>query len=302
MKGFIKSIILFLIPIVVLAISLEIRIRHIPNSYELKSEYLENKAERIETLILGSSHSFYGINPKYFTAPAFNMSNVSQSPDVDLAILKSYEHQLTNLKTVVIRLSYDTLFEQLKLSPEDWRLKDYKLYTNVDLDYTLKHNSEVLAMGLKQSLEVLKNEYFNNTPLLNCDSLGFGKVKSQLKTIDLDNAGRIAAKRHTISSWHLLHKNSEVFKKIIEHCNQRHIKVLVVTPPAYKSYVNNLNTNQVDKMVETGIYLGEKYENCSYHNFMTRLNLIHSDFYDADHLNSLGAKKFSLILNSLIEN
>ncbi|MDC0009398.1 hypothetical protein OAE03_02430, partial [Winogradskyella sp.] len=248
------------------------------------------------------SHSFYGINPKYFTAPAFNMSNVSQSPDVDLAILKSYEHQLTNLKTVVIRLSYDTLFEQLKLSPEDWRLKDYKLYTNVDLDYTLKHNSEVLAMGLKQSLEVLKNEYFNNTPLLNCDSLGFGKVKSQLKTIDLDNAGRIAAKRHTISSWHLLHKNSEVFKKIIEHCNQRHIKVLVVTPPAYKSYVNNLNTNQVDKMVETGIYLGEKYENCSYHNFMTRLNLIHSDFYDADHLNSTGAKKFSLILNSLIEN
>ncbi|MDC0007107.1 hypothetical protein OAE07_03965, partial [Winogradskyella sp.] len=62
------------------------------------------------------------------------------------------------------------------------------------------------------------------------------------------------------------------------------------------------NTNQVDKMVETGIYLGEKYENCSYHNFMTRLNLIHSDFYDADHLNSTGAKKFSLILNSLIEN
>ena len=302
MKGFIKSIILFLIPILVLAISLEITIRHIPNSYELKSEYLENNAERIETLILGSSHSFYGINPKYFTAPAFNMSNVSQSPDVDLAILKSYEHQLTNLKTVVIRLSYDTLFEQLKLSPEDWRLKDYKLYTNVDLDYTLKHNSEVLAMGLKQSLEVLKNEYFNNTPLLNCDSLGFGKVKSQLKTIDLDNAGRIAAKRHTISSWHLLHKNSEVFKKIIEHCNQRHIKVLVVTPPAYKSYVNNLNTNQVDKMVETGIYLGETYENCSYHNFMTRLNLIHSDFYDADHLNSTGAKKFSLILNSLIEN
>ncbi|MEN8885928.1 MAG: hypothetical protein ABF246_06020 [Winogradskyella sp.] len=302
MKGFIKSIILFLIPIVVLAIILEITIRHIPNSYELKSEYLENNAERIETIILGSSHSFYGINPKYFTAPAFNMSNVSQSPDVDLAILKSYEHQLTNLKTVVIRLSYDTLFEQLKLSPEDWRLKDYKLYTNVDFDYTLKHNSEVLATGLKQSLEVLKNEYFNNTRLLNCDSLGFGKVKSQLKTIDLDNAGRIAAKRHTISSWHLLHKNSEVFKKIIEHCNQRHIKVLVVTPPAYKSYVNNLNTNQVDKMVETGIYLGETYENCSYHNFMTRLNLIHSDFYDADHLNSTGAKKFSLILNSLIEN
>ncbi|WP_339626865.1 hypothetical protein [uncultured Winogradskyella sp.] len=302
MKGFIKSIILFLIPIVVLAISLETIIRHIPNSYELKSEYLENNAERIETLILGSSHSFYGINPKYFTAPAFNMSNVSQSPDVDLAILKSYEHQLTNLKTVVIRLSYDTLFEQLKLSPEDWRLKDYKLYTNVDLDYTLKHNSEVLAIGLKQSLEVLKNEYFNNMPLLNCDSLGFGKVKSQLKKIDLDNAGRIAAKRHTISSWYLLHKNSEVFKKIIEHCNQRHIKVLVVTPPAYKSYVNNLNTNQVDKMVETGISLGEKYENCSYHNFMTRLNLIHSDFYDADHLNSTGAKKFSLILNSLIEN
>lgn len=302
MKGFIKSIILFLIPIVVLAIILEITIRHIPNSYELKSEYLENNAERIETIILGSSHSFYGINPKYFTAPAFNMSNVSQSPDVDLAILKSYEHQLTNLKTVVIRLSYDTLFEQLKLSPEDWRLKDYKLYTNVDFDYTLKHNSEVLATGLKQSLEVLKNEYFNNTRLLNCDSLGFGKVKSQLKTIDLDNAGRIAAKRHTISSWHLLHKNSEVFKTIVEHCNQLQIKVLVVTPPAYKSYVNNLNTNQVDKMVETGIYLGETYENCSYHNFMTRLNLIHSDFYDADHLNSTGAKKFSLILNSLIEN
>ena len=302
MNLFLKRLFFLFAPIAIVLCVGEYTIRQIPNSYKVKGEYLRKNSSNIETLVLGSSHTYYGVNPKFFESETFNASNVSQSPDVDFAILKSYENDLKHLSTVIIRLSYDTLFEQLKDSPEDWRLKDYKLYTDVDFDYSLNHNSEILSTGTRQALKVLKDYYVDNEPLLNCDSLGWGNDLSNRPKTDLDKVGKLAAKRHTIENWYLLDANIKIFKQLNTWCQLKGIKVILVTPPAYKSYREYLKTDQLNEMIRVGKALDSEFKNCTFYNFMAHQDFNAEDFYDADHLNSAGAKKFSLILNDLIEN
>jgi hypothetical protein len=302
MNLFLKRLLYFITPLLFFLISLEVSVRKIPNSFQLKENYLQSNATEIETLILGSSHTLYGLNPRYFNSHAFNASNKSQSPDVDLAILKSYESLFINLKTLVIRLSYDTLFEQLKNSLEDWRLKDYKLYTSVNFDYKIKHSSEVLSTGTRQALKTLKNNYLDYVPLLHCDTLGWGNDLKLKTKPDLKVVGIKVAKKHTAENWDLLHGNIKNFNEILSWCRERGIEVLLLTPPGYRSYSDNLEEKQLSKMIEVGEQLSLRYNNCTYINFLRSKDFESYDFFDPDHLNEIGAKKFSLIVNSLIEN
>lgn len=302
MSLFLRRILYLFLPFFLLFCFIEYEVRMIPNSYKLKGEYLNNNANTIETLILGSSHTYYGVNPIFFRSKTFNASNVSQSPDVDLAILKSYENQFSNLTTLVIRLSYDTLFEQLKNSPEDWRLKDYKLYTDMNFDYTNKHNFELLSIGTRRSLKVLKDYYFNDKSLLNCDSLGWGNDLNTKSKTKLNKVGLLTAEKHTAKSWELLDDNIKIYNLLMAWCRNRNIQVILVTPPTYKSYRDNLNESQLKKMIQVGNDLNLRYSNCTYYNLIANEDFITEDFYDADHLNAIGAKKFSRIIDSIIEN
>lgn len=61
MKRFLKYYILFPIPLFILIISLEMAIRHVPNPYKYKYEWMQKNAEDVEILVFGSSHSFHSM-------------------------------------------------------------------------------------------------------------------------------------------------------------------------------------------------------------------------------------------------
>ena len=98
MKKFIKRAVIFSIPVVITIICIELLLRKIPNDYRYKNEYLENHSNEIEILFLGSSHVYYGVNPKYITYNSFNAANKSQSLDYDVKILQKFEKKLKNIK------------------------------------------------------------------------------------------------------------------------------------------------------------------------------------------------------------
>ena len=77
MKIFIKKIAIFLILITSIAVISEFLLRRIPNDYSYKRAYLDVQSEDVEILIFGSSHSFFGIDPSYFSDRCFNASHVS---------------------------------------------------------------------------------------------------------------------------------------------------------------------------------------------------------------------------------
>ncbi|NRD24576.1 DUF1574 family protein [Winogradskyella litoriviva] len=300
MKKFITYTVFFICPVIIIMVVMEFALRQIPNDYKLKSEQIELKKEAIETLILGSSHSMYGFNPEYFTNEAYNLSHVSQSIDLDYLLLQKYINELPKLKTIVIRLSYTTLHEQLGETSEAWRQKDYNLYYDLDISNTLKFNSEVLSIKLKNNIKRLRDYYLKNENPISVENSGWAFFNKTKLNKSLDELGVMVAKKHTAKNDKLVEENITYLEKIVKLCGKQNVKVIIVTLPAYKSYRAHLNKSQLEKVISTGVKMYNNYSNCSYLNLIQDENFNENDFYDADHLNTNGAKKLSLFLDDFI--
>ena len=300
MKKFLFHLLKIILPIVVFFLVLEIAIRKIPNDYQIKKEYLEQNAEGINSLILGSSHTFYGINPKYFSKKTFNVAYVSQSLDLDYEILKKYDSKLKNLKTVIIPISYFSLFETLETDVEKWRIKNYVMYYGFKNNYQFTDNFETLNNDIKQNVKKTIKHYLFNKSFITTSNLGWGtnfnsKIKKNLK-------GEITAKKHTVKNFDLYKENLNTLLKIITLCRKKNIEIIFITTPTHKSYYQNLNKIQLEKTTITISNLVNKNSNCYYLNLLKSKKFKSDDFYDADHLNEIGAKKLSLLLDKLSPN
>ena len=302
------SILIFLGPIIFLALFMELSLRKIPNDYLFKKEYLDANANNIKTLVMGSSHSFYGIDPSFFLTNTFNGANISQSLDYDYKILKLYENNLDSLKVLVLPISYFSLYSNLKNTSEHWRIKNYNIYYGMNSTYALEYNAEIFGNNFKNNIGRLSSYYLRNNDNKTSSELGWGTDYSSENSMNLFKTGEIASLRH---SWKDLHsfknspdylENQEILNNIIRWSQKRDVKVLLFTPPAYYTYRQNMIKEQLyntEKVIEQ---IALEYDNCIYYNFFYDTSFTSEDFFDADHLNEIGAKKLSLIINDLICN
>ena len=90
--------------------------------------------------------------------------------------------------------------------------------------------------------------------------------------------------------------------KIIALCKKNNINIVYITTPTDKSYYENLNKIQIEKTIKTITDLVKNNSNCYYLNLLNSEKFTKEDFYDADHLNEIGAKKLSLLLNAEINS
>jgi hypothetical protein len=300
MRRFTKQVLVFVIPVLIIAVAFEVALRQIPNDYEFKSAQLELEKAEIKTLILGSSHSMYGFNPDYFSEPAYNLGHVSQTMDLDYYILKKYIKTLPKLETVVLRLSYTTLHEQLGTGPEDFRLKDYELYYNIEVSNKLKYKSEVLSVKLKNNLSRFKDYYLSHDKMITVQKSGWASFEDEHAKGQIVDLGISVAKKHTTKDNSLVDSNIEFLDNFVKLCKENDVKVFLVTLPAHKSYIENLKASQLKEVISSGETMAKKYTNCTYLNLLEDQSYTEVDFYDADHLNSKGAKKLSLFIDGVI--
>jgi len=276
-------------------------VRQIPNDYSYKKEYLNDNSENIEVLVLGSSHSFYGINPVYFSRTAFNAAHVSQTLNYDYFISNKFKNNLSNLKTLIIPVSYFTLFSQLENGIEDWRVKNYSIYYDCPYHNDIKYNFETAG---EKPLVVLKKllKYVKGSNNITVSELGFGLNFSNSKQSDLIATGKAAAKRHTKANLGLLDTNIELLNKLIAESNINGIRVILFTPPARKSYISNLNEHQLSVMKSSISDIIRRKSTVEYYDFMNDSRFVDNDFKDADHLNGVGAKKLTQIIDQIIQD
>ncbi|MES2863373.1 MAG: hypothetical protein V4666_04585 [Bacteroidota bacterium] len=300
MKKFLIHLSKIILPILFFLLVLEIAIRKIPNDYQLKREYLDKNAGEINTLILGSSHTFYGLNPDYFSKKTFNAAYVSQSLDLDYEILNTYEAKFKNLKTVIIPISNFSLFETLETDVEKWRIKNYFLYYNFQNQTDLNNKFEILNSDVKSNLKMTIKHYVLNKSFITASNLGWGTNfnSANKKTFK----GVFTAKKHTAKNFNLYDENVKSLQKIITLCQKKNINVVFITTPTHSSYYTNLNAIQLEKTTKTISELVNKNSNCTYFNLLKSEKFTNEDFYDADHLNEIGAKKLTTFINSLISN
>jgi hypothetical protein len=300
MKRFISYNILFFFPIILIGLFAEILLRKIPNDYSYKRTYLDSNSKNITVLILGNSHAFYGLDPQYFKLNCFNASNVSQSLDYDYEILKKYNSKLNNLKYIILPLDNFSLYFDLKKSIEPWRVKNYEIYYDIHLSNSIRDKAEILSNNFGVNAKRLYNFYIKDRPGSYSSRLGWGKNYNSSHAQNLILSGKTAAERHHILTDEYLTHNVLILTDIIKLAKARKIKVIIYTSPAYKTYVKYANKNQMYNTINIIKSLSEKYSNISYHNWFTDQSFLFTDFYDGDHLNEIGAKKFSIKMDSVI--
>lgn len=285
---------------------MEILLRNTPNDYLFKKQYLDKHSSEIETLILGSSHSFYGFNPEYFSSNTFNASHISQSLNYDFEILKKYQDQFKNLKTIILPISYFTLFGKLEAGSESWRVKNYIIYYDLNTSKSLINYSEVLSNRINVNIKRIASYYVLGNSTISCTDLGWGTRYNSKNARDLAETGKTAAKRHTrddINSdkyQEIFNDNILILNSIIEWCNKNNVNVLLLTPPAFETYRQNLNQEQLKITINTTSEICSRHENCIYENLLSDTNFVAVDFFDADHLSEIGAKKLSELINEKI--
>jgi hypothetical protein len=305
MRQFVLKILIFIFPILVIALLMEFSLRHIPNDYIYKKEYLDRNCRQIRTLILGSSHSYYGINPIYFTSNTFNASHISQSLDYDFEIFKKYETELNNLENIIIPISYSTLYSKLAKGIESWRVKNYEIYYNINFSHLSMQSLEILSQKWSISLMRIYSFYLRKQTEISCSELGWGTNYKSLNAKNLIETGKIAAKRHTYNIHSdniqtMLRENLFILNSIITKCREKNINVILLTTPTYETYRKNLNIEQLNLTLKTVDKIISEYDNCAYINWLDNDAFEAKDFYDADHLSETGAEKLSLFLNNIL--
>ena len=273
----------------------------IPNVYSYKRSYLDKNSDRIDVLFLGNSHIYYGIDPHYTNFRTFNASFVSQSLNFDQAILNKYSNNWSHLKCIVIPVDYFSLFSSLDNSEESWRIKNYSIYFGINsFNKNIWDRTELLTNNFKTNLVRIYSNYIKKDSNISCNELGWGTSYNSKEKNDLNATGKAAAIRHTSSDAGLFKKNISILNDIIDFANARHVKVLFLTSPAYTTYAENLNNNQLMHTINSVVELDKKNENVMYFNLLRDKRFEEKDFYDADHLNEIGTKKFTVIVDSLL--
>ena len=289
MRKFLISCIVFIVPILVVTISLEIILRNLPNTYRYKYKWMMENAGNVEIIVLGNSHTFYGIRPQFLSGLAFNMANSSQGLREDLFLLEYYKDKYKKLKIVIVPISYYSLFWiELENDVEWYRERYYKMYMDYDRHSDLS----------KYNLEVSHRKSANNklkafSKHVGCESLGNGLLSHN---DDKLSDGISHVWRHeAMSNINDLH-NLNYLKEMIRFCKANNAMLVLITTPCWHTYYDNLNQEQLSKMYELIDQIQKEFS-VPYLDYMKDIRFDSLDFADPQHLSDVGAEKLTKILN-----
>ena len=278
-----------------------------PNSFTVKKALLARQAPEVEVLVLGSSHGYYDVLPGLLGRPAFNLADVSQSLFYDHALLTKYLGRLPALKLVILPVSYFSLGYQLDDGVERWRSYYYfkfygLLHRDWRQDWNVRNFSDYFLCD--EQLGGIKNVFWGTIKDVSTDYDPLGGWTNRVanpageKQLSLSESAQVALERHhnLMKSQHV-QENVAVLEDIIHELKIRGIKLVLVTTPVTRYYSDGMDARQYQQMQDILKRLSSDY-GVSYFNYGFDSRFSDEDYYDSDHLNLRGAKKFSLLLKT----
>ncbi len=301
-KKFIIKGLIFIIPVFIILGLIEYKLYQIPNGYNKKRALLESQLDSLEVLVLGSSQALHGINPAYFSLKGFNVANNSQSLYYDTQIALKYIDRMKRLKCVVVNISYFSLWNQLEDLPEDWRDSFY--YYFWDIKYpglkilNAKNYSLIMLYGTQNALQYTA-ERFHVDLTEHMSPNGWIKTDTLPNNPQIsDESGRKRVEFHDkIRHQKRFTENIALLENFISECKKRKVDVTFVMTPVYETYYRYANPEVIRKNKLALNKLCKKY-GCRYFNYFIDPRFTIKDFNDNDHLNFMGARKFSTLLNN----
>lgn len=237
---------LFMVVALLLFGALEWVAESIPNSYTYKRDYMEQQGAQIETLILGSSNAYDGLNPSVLPN-AFNLSNSSQTLEDDYRLLAKYIDSMDSLQTVIVGLSYAAL----GATTEANRRTYYTIYMDLYPRWPLsKYSFEVCNL---ETLVKKIIKYAVSRDVTRCDSLGqrVGHTKEAAQSgaewWNKDVLSLVDNDRLDIGHCRLeIEENIRYLHAVLELCKAHGVRPVIVMMPVMKEYKQMLPIEQVE--------------------------------------------------------
>ena len=304
MRTLYLKIALFLAPLFLVWLALEVFYRQVPNNYSYKDQQLQKVAADIQTLVMGDSHAFYGVNPEYFKDPTFNLSNISQSLLTDELLLEKHIANLPALKTVFVNISYFTLSAKDNALESNWRKYFYHHNMGITAPSISFWNPQRYSMALIQRFDKsmdLVQKYHNNYTIVNATPLGYGMQDASDIVKDKEAISIVIANKHEDNSLDFKH-NTARLQRIIALCKKYEVAVVLLEMPVYPAYYNLLDTEKKEKIKSNLNNLSGVDDTVFYLDLSTNPLFEEPDLRDADHLTNSGAKKCSEYLNTYLKD
>lgn len=296
LKQFWLKCIIFILPLVPLFIYMEYKLRRIKvNDLSEKKIILDKKnLDSIQVLVLGSSHALNAVDPKFLSLPTFNFAHSGQSVYYDTRLCIKYLEKMQNLKMVILPISYFSLH---KIANNDRKIDYYHTYniSHDSLEYDFSVFSYIYKYSPRGSIDRI---WFAKENDFSMDSLGFEKrdsIGSYKKITELSGFKRFG--EHNKWMWENAYEQSclEV-ENLIKVLKNKKINLCFITTPHYTFISQHFKTRILQKNKKFVDEMCQKYS-CTYLNYQDDNRFEIQDFADCDHLNYIGAEKFSTVLN-----
>lgn len=287
MKQFLRKIVFYALPIVVLAILCEVLVERIPNSYTYKREYMEQHAASLQTLVLGSSIAYDGIDAEILPE-AFNIANSSQCLEDDYRLLLRYIPPMDSLHTVVLPLSYSSL----QMVSSSNRRVYYTIYMDLYPRWPIsKYSFESFNLELMLKKIV---KYWLREDIVRCDSLG-QRVGHTLtnRPHDWQETEELIADDRFIgpSAQPYIQENRLWLQQIAELCDSHDVALCLVAMPMMPDYRQGMPQEQIALMEQVMYEMADIYDCVRVYDYQEWGSA--DDFWNATHLNTDGASRLT---------
>lgn len=292
MKRFLRDIGLFTVVALLFFGALEWIAESIPNSYTYKRDYMEQHGAQIETLILGSSNAYDGLNPTVLPN-AFNLSNSSQTLEDDYRLLAKYIDSMDSLQTVIVGLDYHALGATSQANRRTYYTIYMDLYPRRPFNkYSFEVcNTEVLVK------KIIK--YAVSRDVTRCDSLGqrVGHTKEAADTgaewwnKDVDALVE-NDKLDIINHKFEISNNIRYLHAIVDLCNAHNVQPVVVLMPVMGEYKKKLPKEQIALMED----VLHSLDSCAICIDVSEWEIPEDGWYNATHLTKEASWEFSIKL------
>jgi len=299
------SIALFFVPVIAIFLTVESLVIDLPSSFKKIGQRIEQKGDKVKVAVFGSSQIMQGINPEYFTQEALNLSSEAQHHNTDFNLLKGFTPRFDDLETVVFEVSYSH-FEIPHNSKHYWKNSVFLKYYNVNTfdrpvyfkdklvfpSHPAYFSDRLLEYHLKDSLPYRYNDFGYDTNLYR------GKFKRLEYNVDSIQASKVRLSSR--EGLEVLDYNAQYFWQMIEYAAANQWNIVIISPPTFNNYNAVRNQAIVKRRDSILKEVAIKYPAIKFLNCENDRSFKVSEFRNENHLNPLGAQRFTKKLDSVL--
>ncbi|MDC7999165.1 hypothetical protein [Gilvibacter sediminis] len=304
LKRFGLPVVIFFIPVVIIATVLEVMVGKIPSTYSIVGDYLNKEAADIEVAVFGSSQIKNSVDASLISKNTLNISSSAQHHNTDFELLKGLVDRLPNLKTVVFEVSYGH-FEIPHNSKYYWKRPVFLKYYGINtFDRATTPADSLLYMSHPGffTKQLLGHYVKDSLPQFNRHGFELNNYKGRFKKLNYD-LQKILNDPINISrreSKETLAYNAAYFKDMLAFCNNHGLEVVIISPPTFANYNEKRDQNILKRRDSTLQALLAAYPEVRLLISETDPRYMVTDFRNGNHLNPDGAEKFTKQLDSLL--